>query len=406
MTTGRQFSWGLGALPRIDRAGNWPLDDRGFEHVYLSLTHALHVYDYAASVRIGEQAFAIQPGDATITPAGSASRYHLDRPGRHWCVHFHPTAEGAATVGIPLHLRLGALRRHVVDAVRRIAGLLSTPPGAQRAAAEAGASALMLEVLLELSAWPRAGQTRAGAEAALLQAATLIDERLSDRLEVGALARQAGLTQNYLARRFREHFGCTLHGYQLARRIEHAQQLLESTDMPIARIAERLGHQRCPALQQAVPAPAQRQSDQLPRRLPCPPRARPRRSAASARGYRRKRAAAPAGYRPAALEPSCSCCDAHLPLPGPQLQARRCRGRGCAHAPGLSRAARAASSRACADAAASGGGLPAAPQCTSCWSTFQPSTRTPVPAGARSRSTSMATLRSSPGRSEMKLSPA
>ena len=58
---------------------------------------------------------------------------------------------------------------------------------------------------------------------------------------MAALARQAGLTQNYLARRFREHFGCTLHGYQLARRIEHASQLLESTDMPIARIAERLG---------------------------------------------------------------------------------------------------------------------------------------------------------------------
>jgi AraC-like DNA-binding protein len=241
MTADQLFRWGLGALPRIDRAGNWPLDDRGFEHAYLSLTHALHVYDYAAAVRIGGQAIAIRPGDATITPAGIASRYHLDRPGRHWCVHFHPIDPGAAAVGIPLHLRLGAMRRHVVDAVRRIAGLLSTPPGGQRVAAEAGASAMLLEVLLELSAWPRAGGTRTGAEAALLQAATLIDERLSDRLDVPALARQAGLTQNYLARRFRLHFGCTLHGYQLARRIEHAQQLLETTDMPIARIAERLG---------------------------------------------------------------------------------------------------------------------------------------------------------------------
>jgi AraC-like DNA-binding protein len=298
MMTPRIFSWGLSALPRIERAGNWPLDDRAFEHVYLSLTHALHIYDYAASVRIGELAFEVQPGDATITPAGSASRYHLERPGRHWCVHFHPAGAGAAAVDIPLQLRLGALRRHVVDAVRRIAGLLSTPLGAQRAAAEAGAAAMMLEVLLELSVWPRAGQTRAGAETALLQAATLIDERLSDRLDVVALSRQAGLTQNYLARRFRARFGCTLHGYQLARRIEHAQQLLDSTDMPVARIAERLGF-----------SDAQHFNKQFRRLLSASP--------TSFRAGRRAQLAPGPGAAPSSPAPGTAAAPQQRPWPGP-----------------------------------------------------------------------------------------
>jgi AraC-like DNA-binding protein len=240
------FTWPNRGLARIERAGHWPLDDRGFEHGYCCPTHALHIYEYSAQVRLGDREIAVRPGDATLTPAGIESRYDLPRPGRHWCIHFFPVPADGPAVDLPLHLPLGALRHRLVEGVRRIAALLATPETEARATAEAAAAATLLGMLLELATIRPDSDGRAAARPptsrdALATAAAMIDDRLGEPLAVPALAEAVGLTQNYLARRFRERYGTTLQGYQLLRRIEHAQQLLGSTDIPVGRIAERLG---------------------------------------------------------------------------------------------------------------------------------------------------------------------
>jgi len=238
------FLWPSTGLPHVDRAGHWPLDDGNFEHGYLSPTHALHIYDYHAEVRLGAYAVQVQPGDATITPAGLESRYRLQRPGRHWCVHFFPVAPQEPQVSLPVHLRLGPLRHRLVESVRRIAAVLAGPDRHAHPTADAIAAAGMLALLLDLTQVSHdrlASPSAAAGTDPLATAAALIDERLPEALEVGALADEVGLSQNYLARRFRARYGTTLHGYQLRARIDHAQQLLISTDMPIRRIAERLG---------------------------------------------------------------------------------------------------------------------------------------------------------------------
>ena len=81
-----------------------------------------------------------------------------------------------------------------------------------------------------------------GADAdAVKRAAAHLDNHLADELYIPALAREIGMSQNWLAKAFRDVHGQTLQRYLLARRIEHAQSLLMTTDLPIARIAERLG---------------------------------------------------------------------------------------------------------------------------------------------------------------------
>ena len=56
-----------------------------------------------------------------------------------------------------------------------------------------------------------------------------------------ALAARVGLSQNYLARRFREQFGTTLKRYQLERRIVLARQLLEATELSVKEVAANGG---------------------------------------------------------------------------------------------------------------------------------------------------------------------
>ena len=57
---------------------------------YTPQTTALHLHDYAGKMWIDHSLIPLRPGDFTLTPVGIKSRYDLDAPGDHYCVHFEP----------------------------------------------------------------------------------------------------------------------------------------------------------------------------------------------------------------------------------------------------------------------------------------------------------------------------
>jgi len=236
------FTWPLAGLPAVRQAGRYPLDDRDFSYVYKSPGYALHLYDYHGDIRIGSEPFTLSPGDLTFSPPGVETRYHLPKPGHHWCIHFHPAAITGETCAIPVWMSLGPLKARVADTIARISGLLAVPGDGRLA--HAAASAALQELLLTLahhaSTTPE-HERNSKAGDAVKRAAAHLDSHLADELYIPALARDIGMSQNWLAKAFRDVHGQTLQRYLLARRIEHAQSLLLTTDLPIARIAERLG---------------------------------------------------------------------------------------------------------------------------------------------------------------------
>jgi len=72
-------------------------------------------------------------------------------------------------------------------------------------------------------------------------AAKLMRESLHHPFLVSKLAREVGLSQNYLARHFRTRFGMTIPRYLLTYRIDHARHLLLTTNIRINEIAVRIG---------------------------------------------------------------------------------------------------------------------------------------------------------------------
>jgi transcriptional regulator GlxA family with amidase domain len=68
-----------------------------------------------------------------------------------------------------------------------------------------------------------------------------LDVDYRNPLDVPALARKVGVSQNHLARRFRARHGMTLQRYVLGRRIELARHLLSSTRMPLKAVAIEAG---------------------------------------------------------------------------------------------------------------------------------------------------------------------
>src|SRR5215210_6552278 len=75
----------------------------------------------------------------------------------------------------------------------------------------------------------------------LLRAKDLADARYAEPLNVGDLAKAAGLSPAHFSREFRATFGESPHGYLLTRRLERAASLLRTTDRSVAEICFDVG---------------------------------------------------------------------------------------------------------------------------------------------------------------------
>lgn len=75
----------------------------------------------------------------------------------------------------------------------------------------------------------------------LLRAKELIDTRYFEPLDVRALARAARLSPAHFSREFRRAFGEPPHQYLIARRMERAAALLQTSDQPVAEACRNVG---------------------------------------------------------------------------------------------------------------------------------------------------------------------
>ena len=239
--------WPLLGRPVVRSAGLFPLDAGNFSFAYRSRFHALHLHEYAGTIRIGDVEYPLSPGTLTISPADTDSSYDLPRPGIHWCIHFEalPIRKGMLAVNIPLVKSFGAVQAEALthfSNISRMHALRERSPANVRKLELATGIALQA-LLVWISMIDQAGipahDPRGGT--VVDQLLDYIDRNLSQRLRASDLCSQAGLSQNYLARLFRRHTGVTLPRYVLARRIGLARLLLETTDLPVKQIARRVG---------------------------------------------------------------------------------------------------------------------------------------------------------------------
>lgn len=237
------WTWPAQRLPRILSAGRYALSDQDFRHVYCSPDSvAVHLYDYHARLRIAADEFAIAPDVLTISPAAGETRYHLEVPGHHWCVHFSPAVAEAPALAMPLVQHLGARAAYTRERFARIALLFdrALPPEHPR---QLAAGAALLELLCWLTATPAEAQTPAIARSdrAVEHAAELLCGDFIHEWTVPGLARTVGLSPNYLAARFRVRFGMTIARYRLVQRVHEARIMLAGSDVPVGEVARRIG---------------------------------------------------------------------------------------------------------------------------------------------------------------------
>ena len=231
----KTLEWPLAYLPTANLAGRFPLADVNFATRYFSRNHALHLHRYRAAMHLAGATVEIMPGDITISPADLPSSYSLNRPGVHWCIHFEPADKADdKKLALPLHVSLGHATTAGEERFAHIGRLVSSGSARDRARASLALQELLLWIGdLSLMPGPR--------ETICERAAALIDESFHETLTVPAIAETLGASQAHLARSFRKRFGMTMQRRLLGRRVTHARYLLESTDLPIWLVAERVG---------------------------------------------------------------------------------------------------------------------------------------------------------------------
>ena len=104
------------------------------------------------------------------------------------------------------------------------------------------ARAIVTRLLRAHADSPAARQHRGGlSKLALRKVIGYIDERLEEDLSLNGMANAVGLSADHFARAFRKSTGVPPHRFVVQRRLSRARDLLQSTAMPIADIAQRLG---------------------------------------------------------------------------------------------------------------------------------------------------------------------
>lgn len=238
------FPYPLWQLPRIRLAGWFPAAPvrQPVTHA-LTEYHALHLYDYTGRVWIDDVEYAFNPGDLTVCPRQHIIHFAVAAPGRHLCVHF--LTELAAEVPaapVPAFTALGPWQDRLRERLTSVITARAQADVSATAAAAAGAA--FQEVLLWLAlhaATPEAPGPGHRVSTAVEAAARHIEENLALPLSIPAVCRQVGVSQNYLARRFRQRYGMTMPRYILRRRVEVAEHLLSTTALPVREVARLCG---------------------------------------------------------------------------------------------------------------------------------------------------------------------
>ncbi|MBT2134195.1 AraC family transcriptional regulator [Croceibacterium sp. LX-88] len=130
--------------------------------------------------------------------------------------------------------------------IERLAWLLFKAEEFQPKSAELYMHGIALAIMARLSNGPAAGTetgNRGLIKWRLKRVEAFVEAGLSEPLSLSDLAKSAGLSRMHFAAQFRAATGMRPHEYVVRRRIQRAQEILRTSDMPLAEVALAVGFQ-------------------------------------------------------------------------------------------------------------------------------------------------------------------
>jgi AraC-like DNA-binding protein len=230
----------------IDQAGTWS-HPPGYNHPPRIDSRALLmlVVTGTAEMFVGKDAFRIRPGDLLFQPRKAALHYRVGpgAPFLHKTLHFTVDDGAGAHLEnlslVPKCTRLGSLRE-VAGIFDRICTIIASP----QPSAYFECVSLLFGLLSRMS---NAGEDHVSPGSVKLNKAHLalhiIEEKFTEKLSVDHIARQLGVTPEYLSVIFRDTFGITPKTQIRNFRMQRAGDLLLTSDLSVKEVAFAVGYE-------------------------------------------------------------------------------------------------------------------------------------------------------------------
>jgi AraC-like DNA-binding protein len=226
------------SLPEIDRAGEYPLLNSGFDFTYNQQSYSIHFYEYDGIIRLGNEEYTFQSGDVTLEAPEVTYAYLSDQPGRHWCIHFFWKGLGD-TFSVNCYHKLGTDSLRILEQIKLISRLFNTSSGSVD---KLEASFRLQALLLSLARLSRPkDHSRSSSNFHWAELTKLIDDNLKNYITTAWLAKKLNITSPTLAKKFKKQFGCTVAQYVLKKRIDTAKSLLTTSNMTINEVGSLVG---------------------------------------------------------------------------------------------------------------------------------------------------------------------
>jgi AraC-like DNA-binding protein len=226
------------SLPKIDRAGEYPLLNSGFDFTYTQQTYSLHFYEYEGLMKLGDQEYSLEVGDLSLEPPETTYAYCSEQAGRHWCIHFFWEGFGD-TYSVDCHHKLGTNSLLILEQVKLISRLFNTAAASED---NLEASYRLQALLLSLARLSRPkDQSRSTSNFHWAELSKLIDDNLQNYITTSWLAQKLNITAPTLAKKFKKEFACTVAQYVLKKRIDTAKSLLTTSNMTINEVGSLVG---------------------------------------------------------------------------------------------------------------------------------------------------------------------
>jgi len=200
--------------------------------------------DGAGVLAVNGREFTIQRGDAFVLHFDEDHAYRTGATG-HWHKLFVVFDEAGVR---EIFNRLGLSTVHVMhlprSCFRQAAGVIETIINALRAKPRNfrhTASLKAYQLLLLLAREARRARQAAALPTQLVAAFRAAEEQRAEPTRVATMAAAAGCSVTHLTRLFKQHLGVRAHDWLMARRMQRARLLLETSDLPLKAIADMTG---------------------------------------------------------------------------------------------------------------------------------------------------------------------
>lgn len=227
--------YNTGGFFSIKEGADWSYGEHVFEQCKFYF-----ITEGECEITVNKKRYEAKAGDWFFIPAGAQHSYcnKKEKPFKKYWMHFdlYPDVKIVNFLSLPHFVKYNHASKTAFDLLIKAA---KSDELADKLAVKGYIYRLLVEYV-KLSN-PEGISVQSRADERLNKVLRYINENLEKELDVEVLAEKYYAHPNHFIRAFKDKTGVTPYKYVLARRMETAKRLLESTDLSVSEISEKIG---------------------------------------------------------------------------------------------------------------------------------------------------------------------